>query len=97
MLGLTSICAPAYVYLIISLLGFILIAIYSRYNPSLSCAGSFMSDDSNDTMSYIIKILYVVFWGWVLNVLCEQGYSTVSWILVFLPFIIFALILGTIL
>ena len=33
------------------------------------------------------------FWTWFLNFLCSQGYKTISWILVVLPFIIFILMI----
>jgi hypothetical protein len=35
-------------------------------------------------MIFIIKIVYVIFWTWVLNLICQQGYTPVSWLLVLL-------------
>jgi TRAP-type C4-dicarboxylate transport system permease small subunit len=32
------------------------------------------------------SLMYIVFWTWLLNVLCNSGYTVVSWILVLLPF-----------
>lgn len=34
-----------------------------------------------------LKILYTVVWTWFLNYLCVQGYSSISWFLVLMPFI----------
>lgn len=37
----------------------------------------------------LLKILFAGVWTWFLNYLCQNGLSTVSWILVLMPFIIF--------
>jgi hypothetical protein len=36
-----------------------------------------------------MKILYVVFWTFILNALCSYGYYQLSWFLLLLPFILF--------
>lgn len=38
----------------------------------------------------IINLLFILLWTYFLNYLCSKGYSTVSWVLVLLPIIIFA-------
>ena len=38
-----------------------------------------------------VKALFVFIWAWILNWLCRKGLQAVSWILVLLPFILFAL------
>jgi len=38
-------------------------------------------------ISSIIRILLILAWSWILNFLCESGYTFISWILVLLPFI----------
>jgi len=35
----------------------------------------------------LLKIIFVLLWAWFLNFLCDSGYSSVSWFLVFLPLI----------
>jgi hypothetical protein len=35
----------------------------------------------------LLKIIFVLLWAWFLNFLCDSGYSSVSWFLVFLPII----------
>jgi phosphate starvation-inducible membrane PsiE len=39
-------------------------------------------------VSILIKILFVLAWTWILNFLCKKGYSTISWILVILPYLV---------
>jgi hypothetical protein len=43
---------------------------------------------SISSKSLIAKGIYAILWTWILNLLCEKGYPTISWILVFLPFIV---------
>ena len=39
---------------------------------------------------FVIKLLWMILWVYLLNFLCSKGYTTISWILVLLPFIIIA-------
>jgi type III secretory pathway component EscR len=39
-------------------------------------------------MTISIKLLFVLIWTWILNLLCSKGLSVVSWILVLLPFVL---------
>lgn len=48
------------------------------------------------TISYYIIAIQIIFdllWAWFLNFLCDSGYGTISWVLVFLPFIIMLLMI----
>jgi len=96
-----KLCAPARFYLGISIFMILLILIQNLFhnNSNELCVGSYISDISefaNISVFFLLKILYVVFWTWLLNVLCRNGFKSVSWFLVLLflvllPFILFAL------
>ena len=48
------------------------------------------------TISYYIigiQIIFDLLWAWFLNFLCDSGYGTISWVLVFLPFILMLLMI----
>ena len=34
----------------------------------------------------LFQLLCIFLWTWVLSVICNSGYSTISWILVLVPF-----------
>ncbi len=36
----------------------------------------------------LFKLFFILLWTWMLNYFCDNGMTTVSWILVLLPFII---------
>ena len=40
-----------------------------------------------------IQVIFVILWAWFLNFLCDTGFATISWILVFFPFIIMLLMI----
>jgi hypothetical protein len=42
---------------------------------------------SFNLISIIIKLIFIMFWTWLLNTLCNNGLTIVSWFLVVLPFI----------
>lgn len=64
-------CTPVYVYLIISLISFLMMIGMNMTGVGL--------------MMFVVKVL---FWSFVLNIICESGYTNVSWFLVLLPFIL---------
>lgn len=43
-------------------------------------------------MSILVKILWVLFYTWFLNFLCDKGYTAISWFLVLLPFFMLAVV-----
>ncbi len=56
--------------------------------------GCFSCDVPSKVVFFIVKILYVLFWTWVLNLICKDGHSGVSWLLVLLPFILMFVLIG---
>ena len=91
--GLRNLCTPAYTYLVLSII-LLTVMIYQNYGHSDTyCLGSFSCNVSSTMMIFIIKILYILFWTWVLNLICRAGAPTFAWFLVLLPFVLlFALI-----
>jgi hypothetical protein len=57
-------------------------------NTNLYCLGDYSCNVTNKYIIFIIKFLYILFWTWVLDLLCINGFEMVSWFLVLLPFIV---------
>ncbi len=72
-----NLCAPALVYLILVVVGII-----------AQIMGN-MATFSNTISTIIVAGL----WTWLLNFVCKSGYTVVSWILVFLPILLYILII----
>lgn len=86
--GLRNLCTPAYVYLVISAIA-VVGMLYQNYgNIDKYCIGSYSCTVSSTIMVFLIKAIYVLFWTWVLNLICRSGAPGVSWFLVLIPFIL---------
>ena len=44
---------------------------------------------------FVVKIIYILFWTWVLNLMCKDGHKGIAWFLVLIPFILLFLIMGS--
>jgi hypothetical protein len=89
-----QLCTPALVYFILSMISTILIIIQNLGNSNTFCMGSFSCDVPNTSVIIILKILYILFWTWILNIICKNGYSEISWFIVLFPFIFAFILLG---
>ena len=82
-------CAPALTYIVISLVALLATWMQNRQNTNVYCVGSVSCPVQSTTYIFVLKILWFLFWTWVLNTLCAKGYTTVAWILVFIPLLVF--------
>ena len=94
-----NLCTPAFFYLAISVVIFVVIAVQNFGNTNKYCVGDYECNIPNTFIMFIFKALYILFWTFILNYLCKAGYEGISWFLVFLPltllFIILALVIIT--
>jgi len=56
-------------------------------NVNKYCVGNYECTVTSTLGVFAVKMLYVVFWTWVLNTLCKAGYTRLSWFIFLLPFI----------
>jgi hypothetical protein len=82
-------CTPALVYLVISFMALMMSWVQNHQNTNVYCAGHISCPVQNTTYVFVLKILWFLFWTWILNVLCAKGYTTVAWVLVAIPFMVF--------
>jgi hypothetical protein len=92
--GLRNLCTPAYFYLVVSLI-FLFAVIFQNYGfTNKYCVGYYSCNVSSTLMIFIIKTLYILFWTWVLNLICRAGASTIAWFLVLFPIILMFLLIS---
>ena len=95
-IGLNNLCSPAYFYLVISMIAIVIMAFQNMGNESVYCLGSYTCNVSSSTLIFIIKIIYVLFWTWLLNIICKSGFTSIAWFLVLLPFILLFILISSI-
>ena len=84
---LQKLCTPAHVYFLISLVSLLIMAFQNLGNVNKYCVGNYECTVTSTLGVFAVKMLYVVFWTWVLNTLCRAGYTRLSWFIFLLPFI----------
>lgn len=94
--SLNELCRPSYIYFIISFIGLIMIAIQNIGNSQRYCLGNFSCNVPSTIAVFVFKLVYVLFWTWILNLMCKDGHSNIAWLLVLLPFVLLFVILGTV-
>lgn len=96
-MDMPRLCTPAYLYFVISMIGLVILAIQNLGNFNKYTIGSFSTIVPNTLFIFFLKLVYIAFWTWVLDYLCKSGYTSVSWFLFLIPFIMFFVIIGTML
>jgi hypothetical protein len=91
---LSQLCTPAYVYFIISVLAIVIAAIQNMGNKKKYTLGSYSCNVPSCLAVFIVKIVYILFWTWILNLICKDGHNGIAWFLVLLPFILLFVIVG---
>lgn len=91
---LSQLCTPSYVYFIISVLAMIVSGIQNVGNHNKYTLGMFSCRVPNCLAIFVVKVVYIVFWTWILNLICKDGHMGIAWFLVLLPFILLFVIMG---
>lgn len=89
-------CTPAKVYLAISLVTIIVIVIQNLLNPNDNelCIGAHKCTMSHKFVVLVFKIIYMLFWVWLLNFFCRKGLTKLAWFILVIPFLLIAVLLG---
>ena len=92
--NIKELCTPASIYFTISIIALAIVLLQNLGNQSSYTMGSFSCRVPSTTMIFIIKLIYILFWTWVLNLICKDGHTNISWLLVLLPFILLFVMIG---
>ena len=91
---LKELCTPAMIYFVISMIALIMVLFQNLGNSNSYNVGSFSCRVPNTAVVFIVKLLYVLFWTYVLNLICKDGHTSLSWLLVLLPWILLFVMIG---
>lgn len=86
-------CKPAKLYLFLSLFLLLSMIIQNLGKNNVLCFGPIECYEVNKITLLLIKLLYIGFWTFILQMICKGGYTKISWALVLLPIILFGLTL----
>ena len=92
--GLRDLCSPAIFYLAVSLISLVMMFYQNYTNTDVYCLGVFSCKPTVSIYVIFITMLVVVlYWTWVLNIICHNVSTNIAWFLVLLPYLIFLIIL----
>lgn len=87
-IGLRNLCRPAKYYFIISIAAVIFMAIQNLMTGRSYCVGLQSCSSNSVATLFVIKLVYILFWTWILNIVCSTVSETVAWVLVFIPIVL---------
>jgi len=91
---LKDLCTPALLYFVISVLALVIVLFQNLGHNNSYHVGSFSCRVPNTAMVFIVKLIYVLFWTYVLNLICKDGHVGLSWLLVLIPWLLLFVIIG---
>jgi len=92
----SNLCTPAFIYLFISVVIFVIIALQNFGNTNKYSVGQYECNVPSTFVMFVFKAIYILFWTFILNAICKAGYREISWLLVIIPIILFFIIIGLI-
>jgi hypothetical protein len=95
--GLRNLCRPAHFYLAISIITLAIMFYQNMNNVDVYCLGAYNCNVTNVNMVFIVKFVYILFWTWILNLICDSGSPNIAWLLVLLPLVLFFVMIGLLL
>lgn len=94
---LTSLCFPAQVYFIISIISILGILSQNAMNSDKYRIGIYSAKSPiKNIWFFTFKIIGVLLWTFILNFLCDSGLKGVAWFFVLLPIVLMFVIIGAV-
>ena len=83
----SNLCPPALIYFLVSMFALVVCIMQNLGNRDGCQIGSLYVRGSPMLM-VVLKIIFILFWTWILSLICRAGYVGISWFLVLAPFIL---------
>ena len=92
--SLKELCTPALLYFAISIIALLVVLLQNLGHSNSYHVGSFSCRVPSTAVVFIVKLIYVLFWTYVLNLICKDGHVGLSWLLVLLPWLLLFVMMG---
>lgn len=92
--NINQLCTPARIYFVISMIGIVMSIIQNFGNHGVYSMGSYSCSVPSTFLVFFFQIIYILFWSWVLNLICKDGQPGIAWFLVLLPFVLLFVLIG---
>jgi hypothetical protein len=92
---LKELCTPAFLYFTLSMLSILISVVQNLGNSRRYNLGMLTARVPSTFLVFFVQIIYILFWTWVLNLMCKDGHKEIAWFLVLIPFILLFLVMGS--
>ena len=92
---LKELCTPAFLYFSLAMIGILVSVVQNLGNSRRFDLGMLSARVPSTFLVFVVKIIYILFWTWVLNLMCKDGHKEIAWFLVLIPFILLFLVMGS--
>lgn len=94
---LNNLCSPAMIYFIVSLLALLMMGLQNlNSDENVLCVGQFKCNIVSKSIVFVLNAVYILFWTFLLDLMCKAGYQELSWLVLLIPILLFFLFLGAI-
>jgi len=90
---MSKLCTPAMFYLVISMISLVMVIMQNLGHQHSYHMGSFSCKVPSTILIFIIKFIYILFWTWIINLICKDGHEGISWLLVLFPWILLFMVI----
>lgn len=95
-IGLKQLCPPAEFYFVISIISLVIMCFQNFGTTTIFCLGNFGCYVNTIFVIFFTKLIYILVFTWILNIICRKVSRTISWLIALIPFILFFLSLSLI-
>ena len=92
---LKELCTPAFLYFTLSMLALLVSVFQNLGNSRRFNLGMLSARVPSTLLVFVVNLIYILFWTWVLNLMCKDGHKEIAWFLVLIPFILLFLVMGS--
>jgi len=86
---MSNLCKPSQYYFLFSVVGLLLMITFNIITGA-RCG------TVTNTFTFVTQLFYILFWSWLLNKICEKGYSKFSWFLFLMPIVTSSVVISII-
>jgi hypothetical protein len=84
----SDLCTPASVYFVISIIVYAIMVVQNFGRTNTFLLGNTTFPVPSTALVFALKLIYILFWTWILNLICSDGHKGIAWFLVLMPFIV---------
>tara|TARA_Y100000992_G_C21244127_1_gene482317 strand:- start:245 stop:580 length:336 start_codon:yes stop_codon:yes gene_type:complete len=89
----SKLCTPAKLYFVVSLLLLFMLMLTNMNNGNSLCIAGYSCSVTDKVLVFVLNLIYIVFYTYILNLICKDNWSSLAWFLVLLPFLLILLLL----